>query len=38
MGRSLKKGPFVADSLLRKVEKQNNAEDKSVIKTWSRAS
>jgi len=23
MGRSLKKGPFIADSLLRKVEKQN---------------
>jgi small subunit ribosomal protein S19 len=38
MGCSLKKGPFVADSLLRKVEKQNAAEDKSVIKTWSRAS
>jgi small subunit ribosomal protein S19 len=38
MGRSLKKGPFVADSLLRKLEKQNAAEDKSVIKTWSRAS
>ena len=38
MGRSLKKGPFVADSLLRKVEKQNATEDKSVIKTWSRAS
>ena len=38
MGRSLKKGPFIADSLLRKVEKQNNDDDKSVIKTWSRAS
>jgi small subunit ribosomal protein S19 len=38
MGRSLKKGPFVADSLLRKVEKQNASEDKTVIKTWSRAS
>ena len=38
MGRSLKKGPFVADSLLRKVEKQNVADDKTVIKTWSRAS
>jgi len=38
MGRSLKKGPFVADSLLSKVEKQNAADDKSVIKTWSRAS
>ncbi len=38
MGRSLKKGPFIADSLLRKVEKQNSDDDKSVIKTWSRAS
>ena len=38
MGRSLKKGPFIADSLLRKVEKQNAADDKSVIKTWSRSS
>lgn len=33
-----KKGPFIADSLLRKVEKQNDNDDKSVIKTWSRAS
>jgi small subunit ribosomal protein S19 len=38
MGRSLKKGPFVADSLLRKVEKNNAAGEKPVIKTWSRAS
>ena len=38
MGRSLKKGPFIADSLLKKVEKQNNENDKSVIKTWSRSS
>ena len=38
MGRSLKKGPFIADSLLRKVEKQNDDDNKSVIKTWSRAS
>ena len=38
MGRSLKKGPFISDSLLRKVEKQNNDNDKSVIKTWSRSS
>jgi small subunit ribosomal protein S19 len=38
MGRSLKKGPFVADSLLRKVEKNNIAGEKPVIKTWSRAS
>jgi small subunit ribosomal protein S19 len=33
MGRSLKKGPFVADSLLRKVEKNNTAGEKPVIKT-----
>jgi small subunit ribosomal protein S19 len=38
MGRSLKKGPFVAENLLEKVEKMNAARDKRVIKTWSRAS
>ena len=38
MGRSLKKGPFVADSLLRKVEQLNAAGAKPVITTWSRAS
>ena len=38
MGRSLKKGPFVAESLMKKVEKQNASDTKSVIKTWSRAS
>ncbi len=38
MGRSLKKGPFVADSLLKKIEKLNEKGDKQVIKTWSRAS
>lgn len=38
MARSLKKGPFVADHLLRKVEKLNAKGDKQVIKTWSRAS
>lgn len=38
MGRSLKKGPFVADHLMRKVEKLNATGDKQVIKTWSRAS
>ena len=35
MGRSLKKGPFVAASLMKKVEKQNASDDRSVIKTWS---
>ena len=38
MGRSLKKGPFVADHLIKKVEKLNETRDKRVIKTWSRAS
>jgi len=38
MPRSLKKGPFVADHLLSKVEKLNISGKKEVIKTWSRAS
>lgn len=38
MSRSLKKGPFIADSLLKKIDKLNAANDKQVIKTWSRAS
>jgi small subunit ribosomal protein S19 len=38
MARSLKKGPFVADHLLKKVEALNMRGDKQVIKTWSRAS
>ncbi len=38
MPRSLKKGPFVDDHLLKKVEKQNEAGTKNVIKTWSRRS
>ncbi|MEM8637347.1 MAG: 30S ribosomal protein S19 [Cyanobacteria bacterium P01_G01_bin.54] len=38
MSRSLKKGPFVADSLLTKIEKMNVKGEKKVIKTWSRAS
>jgi len=39
MGRSLKKGPFVADHLIKKIEKMNESRDgKRVIKTWSRAS
>jgi small subunit ribosomal protein S19 len=38
MGRSLKKGPFVADHLMTKVEKMNASGKKEVIKTWSRAS
>jgi small subunit ribosomal protein S19 len=38
MPRSLKKGPFVADHLLSKIEKLNTSGKKEVIKTWSRAS
>jgi small subunit ribosomal protein S19 len=38
MGRSLKKGPFVADHLLKKIEKLNESREKRVVKTWSRAS
>ena len=38
MARSLKKGPFVADHLLKKIEKLHAKGDKQVIKTWSRAS
>lgn len=38
MSRSLKKGPFVADSLLGKIEKLNAKGEKQLVKTWSRAS
>nr|AYQ95118.1 ribosomal protein S19 [Protosiphon botryoides] len=38
MPRSIKKGPFVADHLLRKVDKLNQMGKKIVIKTWSRSS
>ncbi len=38
MSRSLKKGPFVADHLLKKIETLNANSKKEVIKTWSRAS
>jgi len=38
MARSLKKGPYVEESLMKKIEKMNSANDKKVVKTWSRAS
>ena len=38
MARSLKKGPFVDDHLLKKVDVLNAAGEKKVIKTWSRRS
>ena len=38
MSRSLKKGPFVDTHLLEKVENMNRANEKKVVKTWSRRS
>ena len=38
MARSLKKGPFIDDHLLKKVEQMNEKGGKRVIKTWSRRS
>jgi small subunit ribosomal protein S19 len=38
MSRSVKKGPFVAAKLLKRVEEMNETGKKSVLKTWSRAS
>ena len=38
MARSLKKGPYVEESLLKKVQNLNKENKKTVIKTWSRRS
>ena len=38
MGRSLKKGPFVEERLMSRIDAMNAANEKKVIKTWSRAS
>ena len=38
MARSLKKGPFISDSLLKKFELLNSQNQKTVILTWSRSS
>jgi len=38
LGRSLKKGPFCDDHLMKKVEALNESGEKKVIKTWSRRS
>jgi small subunit ribosomal protein S19 len=38
MGRSLKKGPFIDDHLMKKIEELNKDNKKQVIKTWSRRS
>ncbi len=38
MSRSTKKGPFVQEALLKRVIQMNEAGEKKVLKTWSRAS
>ena len=38
MARSLKKGPYIQPSLLKKIEALNKTGEKKVIKTWSRRS
>jgi small subunit ribosomal protein S19 len=38
MSRSLKKGPFVEDSLIKKIQDLNETNQKKIIKTWSRSS
>ena len=38
MIRSIKKGPFVAPELLKRVEEMNKTGEKKVLKTWSRSS
>ena len=38
MSRSVKKGPYVEAKLLNKIQAMNAANEKKVIKTWSRAS
>ncbi len=38
MPRSVKKGPFVQESLLKKIQRMNKSGEKRVIKSWSRSS
>ena len=38
LSRSVKKGPYVAESLEKKIDALNAANDKKVVKTWSRSS
>jgi len=38
MARSLKKGPFVADKLMKKIKRLHSKGGKTVIQTWSRSS
>ena len=38
MSRNVKKGPFAAPELLKRIDDMNKSGDKKVVKTWSRAS
>ena len=38
MGRSVKKGPYVHEKLLKRVQAMNASDEKRVLKTWSRSS
>ena len=38
MARSVKKGPYVDEKLLKKIERMNRADEKRPVKTWSRRS
>ena len=38
MSRSVKKGPFVHDKLLKRIQEMNQTGEKKVLKTWSRSS
>ena len=38
MARSLKKGPYIGEKLLRKIEWMNSSGERKVVKTWSRRS
>ena len=38
MSRSLKKGPYIQEKLLQRIEAMNESGEKSVVRTWSRAS
>ena len=38
MSRSAKKGPFIDDHLMKKIEGMNQVNDKKVVRTWSRRS
>ena len=38
MGRSSKKGPYVDERLMKRIEDMNTANEKRIVRTWSRAS